>query len=113
MSDILEHLQSWCEAYPEDVFTPLSDEDRRCYPKVISRASGQAGRHFVEVYGKPAIAEITHLNTQLSQLRKALHVAEGLIPADGDGPLYDDWYELRRLILDDPPTTTSGREVAR
>lgn len=43
--ELIRTLRSFSEAYPEEVFTPLTDEDRKLHGILITRASAGMGRH--------------------------------------------------------------------
>ncbi len=77
MSDILDHLKGWIIAYPVDVFVPLTNEDREGHGMLITRNSADVARHFVEVYGKPAIAEMERLRNRLADAEVLLSHRQG------------------------------------
>jgi hypothetical protein len=62
---IVRDLRSFAEAYPEDVFRPLTDADRKEHSVLITRASAQMGRHF----GKWTKVEQAALDQQNGQKR--------------------------------------------
>jgi hypothetical protein len=71
--ELIERLESWCEAYPEDIFTPLEgscmqpftgDYDTHEKRILITRASASMGRHMIERALKPAIAELKRLSNE-------------------------------------------------
>ena len=45
VEQLIEELRSFAEAYPEDIFRPLTDADRKEHPVLITRASADMGRH--------------------------------------------------------------------
>lgn len=67
--ELLHRLETWCEAYPIDIFPPpagdyqtgdgdYSTEEKR---GIITKASAAMGRHMIEQALKPAIEEIRSL----------------------------------------------------
>lgn len=50
MKDITERLKDAAEAYPVDIFPPVTAEQRDTYPAVVTRASAQMGRHFSPMF---------------------------------------------------------------
>lgn len=70
IEDIAHRLKGWSEAYPEDIFRPLSEaeikEVTKVYPGVIDRASAAMGRHFAKQMREMGVA-----------LEKALGPEEG------------------------------------
>jgi len=66
-------LESWCEAYPLDIFAELEgsptppytgDYDTAFKRTLITRASVGMARHMIEKALKPAIEEIKRLSQQ-------------------------------------------------
>lgn len=51
-AEILHRLDSWCQAYPEDVFTPTTHEEIQAvaaaFPGMVDRISASMGRHMVK-----------------------------------------------------------------
>lgn len=45
---LLRQLRSWSKAYPEDVFIPFTEEERKEHSLIITRASGAMGRHMAK-----------------------------------------------------------------
>jgi hypothetical protein len=45
VEQVTHDLRAMAEAYPEDVFSPLTDADREAHPDIIQRASAGMGRH--------------------------------------------------------------------
>jgi hypothetical protein len=87
---IVRDLRSFAEAYPEDVFRPLTDADRKEHSVLITRASAQMGRHF----GKWA----TKAADTIEALLAALEALEGLVNGPGEGrvsPSEPDSFERR------------------
>jgi hypothetical protein len=72
MTDLVDVLRSFSEAYPVEVFPPLADDVRaaiiREHPGAIDRISAGMGRHFA-----PHAAEAAN---ELEQLRGNLTLAE-------------------------------------
>ena len=54
--ELINRLRQTAEAYPEDIFTPLTDEDRKAHGTLISRASAGMGRHFSKLFTAAADA---------------------------------------------------------
>ncbi len=52
---LIEQLRSTAAAYPEDVFRPLDEEDKK-HPLTIQRASASMGRHMAPLLLKAAAA---------------------------------------------------------
>jgi len=59
-------LQKWAEAYPEDIFRPLTDLDRKEHPGLITRASAGMGRHM-----SPFMLKWANLLTQAAAMVRA------------------------------------------
>jgi hypothetical protein len=70
--ELLHRLESWAEAYPPDIFTPLEgnpmkktgDYDTSEKRTLITRASAQMGRHMIERAIRPAIEELRRLSRE-------------------------------------------------
>jgi hypothetical protein len=74
MSDFdLDRYKSWAIAYAEDIFLPLDGDavkktghyDTQEKRLIITRASAAMGRHMIEKFGNPMIAEIERLRKEL------------------------------------------------
>lgn len=53
--ELIAELRSFGRAYPEDIFPPLSDEERAAIkPSTLSRISAEMGRHFAQFADKAA-----------------------------------------------------------
>lgn len=50
MSDVLKRLRDAAEAYPEDVFSGTTDDDRERHPGVVQRSAASMGRHFSPLF---------------------------------------------------------------
>jgi len=49
VSDLVKRLRGFAQAYPEDMFPPLTEEERgQLGGEIISRASAEMGRHFAK-----------------------------------------------------------------
>ena len=74
MSDISARLRDVAAAYPEDIFPPFTDEERKANSMVISRASGNMGRflsrHMTEAADTidTLVAVLEHAQTILSNM---------------------------------------------
>ena len=53
---LVTELRDFARAYPEDIFTPLTDEEREKYGSIITRTAAQTGRHFAPWFLKAAEA---------------------------------------------------------
>lgn len=62
---LVERLRSFAEAYPEDIFIPLTAEETKTYSSIITRASGGMGRHFA-TFAVSAADEIERLQAELA-----------------------------------------------
>jgi hypothetical protein len=62
VSSLIERLESTARAYPEDVFTPLTDEQKKTYGWVVQAASAGMGRHMA-----PLLLEAAALLRKLQQ----------------------------------------------
>jgi hypothetical protein len=40
--------ETWATAYPEDVFTPITEEETKKYANIITRNSAAMGRHILK-----------------------------------------------------------------
>jgi hypothetical protein len=64
-----EHLHrwhTWCDAYPEDIFTPLSKEEIKEYSNIITRNSAAMGRQILK-----------RMKEDLDELRRKAGMEEG------------------------------------
>ena len=52
IDDIIHRLRQWADAYPEDIFRPLSENERitihGTYPGYMDRIAATMGRHIGE-----------------------------------------------------------------
>jgi hypothetical protein len=85
MTTLVERLRSLADAYPADVFPPVTDEDRANQPSLVTRASASMGRHFAPTFTEAA-DEIERLHAE-----PAAHAVGGEPVAwSRDGSIYDD-----------------------
>lgn len=55
--ELADLLDSFSRAYPEDVFPPLTEDERKALPRgIIDRCSGAMGRHFAKFAAQAAAA---------------------------------------------------------
>ena len=54
MKPLSERLLERAEAYPEDVFGPITDDERKFYASIIQRAAAQMGRHMAPMLREAA-----------------------------------------------------------
>lgn len=47
---LAERLRACAMAYPEEMFPPLTDDDRRSHGVLVSRAAAAMGRHFAPLF---------------------------------------------------------------
>lgn len=52
--EMVRVLRRWSEAYPEDIFPPVTQEDRDNHPGVVTRAAAQMGRHMAKFMSEAA-----------------------------------------------------------
>lgn len=71
--DLVRRLRDVASAYPEDIFPPFTDDERRENSVIISRASGNMGR-FLSKPMLEAAARIEALEAQLALYRDAVRV---------------------------------------
>lgn len=73
---LIEEVQAFADAYPTDVFGPVTDDEREQYGSLIARASASMGRHMGRRF-----------------LPKALALRAALCPAPGvDGLRQGNWH---------------------
>ena len=53
---LIHELREFARAYPEDIFTPFTEEELKRHSVIITRASAAAGRHFAPWFLKAAAA---------------------------------------------------------
>ena len=88
----LDRYKQWCEAYPEDIFTPLKgdpvkkteDYDTPEKNNLITRASASMGRHMIERCVRPIIAEMERMVAEL----------HGTVTTAYHDELMQDWQEI-------------------
>lgn len=70
MSDLEKRLRDAAQAYPEDVFPPVTDEDREKCGFAVTRAAAAMGRHFSPMLTATAdrIAELESQRDLLADL---------------------------------------------
>jgi hypothetical protein len=74
--EVVARLRDCARAYPDDVFLPLTDEDRAREPVLIMRAFAQMCRHFSSLFTQAAdlidtlAARVTELEGENEQLRQ-------------------------------------------
>ena len=54
MKDITERLKDAAQAYPADIFLPVTREQREAHPQIVTRASAAMGRHFSPMFTEAA-----------------------------------------------------------
>lgn len=54
MSDIQQKLRSLANAYPEDIFPRLTEDEREGNELLLSAAAAEMGRHFSSVFSEAA-----------------------------------------------------------
>lgn len=48
LEEFIGNWENWCNAYPEDIFTPFTEEELKANSILITRASAAMGRHILE-----------------------------------------------------------------
>lgn len=64
---LAERLRACAMAYPEEMFPPLTDDDRRNHGVLVSRAAAAMGRHFAPLFTSAA-GELERLQQRVSIL---------------------------------------------
>jgi hypothetical protein len=66
--DIYDVLRGFEQAYPEDIFLPLTDKEIEEHSQLIAKASAQMGRHMAK-FTTQAADEIARLRVQLLEAK--------------------------------------------
>lgn len=84
---LVERLRSFAEAYPEDIFIPLTADETKAHSTIVTRASGGMGRHFAP-FAVAAADEIERLQADLAardaEIARLRAVIAELIAAEKD-----------------------------
>lgn len=78
----IHQLRMFTEAYPEDMFAPLSEDEIKAHSEIVSRSSATMGRHCAKIFAQAADT-IGSLQSELAALRKEMEEARkaGMIEA--------------------------------
>ncbi len=49
VQDVIHQMRSIAQAYPEDIFPPLTEAEVKGHSAIVSRASASMGRHFAKI----------------------------------------------------------------
>jgi len=82
LDELDQTLRSFAKAYPENVFTPFSEEELETHSVIITRASGAMGRHMAQftTQAADAIAALRARARELEELSYSGARSDSAIP---------------------------------